>query len=64
MPSAMLDATLLSNFAHVRRPELLHNALGAAAATTPAIIAELAAGETLGWVSVCDWSWLPVKVTR
>ena len=60
MPTAVLDATLLSNFAHVRRPDLLHLALGEDAATTPAVMAELQAGEALGLVPHCDWDWLTV----
>lgn len=60
MPTALLDTTLLSNFAHIQRPDLLRIVLGEDAATVPAVIAELEAGETLGLVPVCDWSWLPI----
>jgi predicted nucleic acid-binding protein len=60
IPTAVLDATLLSNFAHGRRPDLLHLALGEGAATTPAVMAELQAGEALGLVPLCDWDWLTV----
>jgi len=60
MPIALLDTTLLSNFAQVRRPDLLRAALGPDAATTPAILAELHAGESLGLVPACDWIWLQV----
>ena len=38
--TALLDTTLLSNFAHSRRPDLLHRILGLAA-TTPQVMAEL-----------------------
>ena len=58
--SAVLDTTLLSNFAHVQRPDLLRLALGEAAATTPAVIAELRTGEAQGLVPVCDWSLIAV----
>jgi predicted nucleic acid-binding protein len=60
MPTALLDTTLLSNFAHIRRADLLRLALGEEAATTLAIIAELRAGEALGLVPSCDWNWLTV----
>jgi predicted secreted hydrolase len=45
MPFALLDTTLLSNFAQVRRPDLLRTALGPDAATTSAILSELHAGK-------------------
>lgn len=57
---ALLDTTLLSNFAHVQRPTLLQVALGINAATSPLVITELRAGETAGFVPVVDWSWLTV----
>lgn len=60
MPTILLDATLLSNFAHVQRPELLQTALGENAATTPAVMAELETGEKLGLVPACDWDWLTI----
>ncbi len=60
MPEAILDTTVLSNFAHIQRPDLLQSALGGHAATTAAVLAELRAGVTLGWVPRCDWSWLTV----
>ena len=60
MPIALLDTTLLSNFAQVRRPDLLRAALGLEAATTPAVLGELRAGESLELVPACDWSWLQV----
>lgn len=59
MPTALLDTTLLSNFAHVQRPDLLQWALKEDAATTPGVMAELKAGEALGLVPPCNWSWLP-----
>jgi predicted nucleic acid-binding protein len=60
MPIALLDTTLLSNFAQVRRPDLLRAASGPDPATTPAVLGELRAGESLGLVPACDWSWLQV----
>jgi predicted nucleic acid-binding protein len=56
----LLDTTILSNFAHVRRAELLRSALGTDAGTTPRVLAELRAGESQGLVPACDWSWLEV----
>lgn len=58
--TALLDTTLLSNFAHIRRADLLRLALGEEAATTPAVIPELRAGEALGLVPSCDWNWLTI----
>ncbi len=60
MPIAALDTTVLSNFAHVRRPDLLAAALGADLVTTPLVLAELRTGEASGHVPTCDWNWLPV----
>jgi predicted nucleic acid-binding protein len=60
MAVAFLDTTVLSNFAQVRRPELLRLALGKEMATTPLAMAELHKGESLGLVPLCDWSWLMV----
>ena len=58
MSFTLLDTTLLSNFAQVRRPDLLRESFGPDAATTPAVMAELHTGEALGLVPTCDWSWL------
>ena len=57
---ALLDTTPLSNFAHVRRPELIRDALGGRAATTPYVIREFTRGVDLGFVPPTDWTWLPV----
>lgn len=51
---ALLDTTLLSNFAHIQQPDLLHLGVGAQAATTPAVMREIQAGEQLGLVPSCD----------
>ena len=58
MPPTVLDTTILSNFAFVRRPDLLLLALGEDAATTSIALSELRSGETLGLVPRCDWRWL------
>lgn len=60
MTETILDTTLLSNFAHIQRADLLRAALGGNAVTTATVLAELRAGVTLGWVPRCDWSWLTV----
>ena len=60
MPQAILDTTLLSNFADIRRPDLLQAALGSDVSTTAAVIAEAEVRGQGGWVPRCDWSWLPV----
>jgi predicted nucleic acid-binding protein len=60
MTLSLLDATILSNFAHVRRPELVQAALGDKAATTTTVLAELRQGEALGLVPRVNWRWLTV----
>jgi predicted nucleic acid-binding protein len=60
MKPSVIDTTVLSNFAHARRSDLLQAALGADAFTTPAVMAEFHAGEERRLVPVCDWHWLPV----
>ena len=60
MTETILDTTLLSNFAHIRRADLLRATLGGNAITTATVLAELRAGIALGWVPRCDWSWLTV----
>jgi predicted nucleic acid-binding protein len=57
MAVVLLDNTVLSNFAHIERPDLLRLALPDAH-TTPQVMAELQSGVTLGRLPVCDWSWL------
>jgi hypothetical protein len=37
MPLSLLDTTILSNFAHAQRPELVQMVLGEQAATTPTV---------------------------
>ena len=60
MPKAILDTTILSNFAHIQRPDLLQSVFQTDAVTTAVVMAELKAGVVLGWVPRCDWSWLHV----
>ena len=60
MRLSLLDTTLLSNFAHAGRPDLLRLVLGETAVTTPTVLAELRRGEAAGFVPVADWAWLPV----
>lgn len=55
----LLDTTVLSNFAHIERPDLLCLALPDAA-TTPHVIAELERGVASGHLPTCDWEWLDV----
>lgn len=57
---ALLDNTVLSNFALVGQGELLRCALGADAATTEAVWAELQTGILRGRVPPQDWAWLPL----
>lgn len=59
-PSYLLDTTVLSNFAHVRHPDLPRTVLGPHLAVTPGVLAELRAGEQTGRVPSCDWGWLTV----
>lgn len=56
----VLDTTILSNFVHAGRPDLIRMSLGTLAATTPAVMAELSFGERTGEVAPCDWTWLTI----
>lgn len=57
MPLILTDTTVLNNFSQVHRPDLLRKAFSGLAA--PVIVRqELTAGERMGRVPVCDWSWL------
>jgi predicted nucleic acid-binding protein len=60
MSLSLLDTTILSNFAHVQRPDLVQFILGDEAATTPAVLAELRQGEAFGFVPRVAWDWLPL----
>lgn len=60
MRPSVVDTTVLSNFAHAQRPDLLHLLFGSTIITTPTVMAELNVGEDRKLVPVCDWGWLPV----
>ncbi len=60
MKRAVLDTTLRSNFSHLRRPDLIQQALGHDVGTTPQVMAELRAGEAQKPVPACNWSWLAI----
>ncbi|MFN8485581.1 MAG: DUF3368 domain-containing protein [Anaerolineae bacterium] len=57
---ALLDTTVLSNFALVGRPELLQSALGETAATVEEVLAEYQMGVQLGRLPSFSWTWLQV----
>lgn len=57
---ALLDNTVLSNFAIIRRPELISASLGETAATTSQVADELNTGIHTGRLPAADWSWLPI----
>jgi predicted nucleic acid-binding protein len=57
---ALLDNTVMSNFAIVERPDLLVAAFGKELATPEQAFAELATGVQFGKLPDLDWSWLPV----
>jgi len=56
----VIDTTTLSNFALIKRPELVQIALKGQGVTTAVVLAELKVGESLGLIPACDWSRLPV----
>lgn len=57
MSLILTDTTVLNNFSQVARPDLLRRVFPGLAA--PEVVRrELAAGERLGRVPVCDWFWL------
>jgi predicted nucleic acid-binding protein len=58
--TALLDNTVMSNFAAVQRPDLLRLAFGDQLATSQQAFAELQAGVHRGKLPDLDWSWLPV----
>lgn len=55
----LLDTTLLSNFAHIERLDLLALALPDAS-TTPQVMAEIQQGEAAGRLPPGDWNWLTI----
>jgi len=59
MITAVVDNTVLSNFAHVERPALLRAAFDSLVAPR-AVMNELADGVRLGRVPAVDWTWLRI----
>ena len=57
---SLLDNTVMSNFAAIERPDLLHTAFGSRLATSQQAFDELQAGVRLGKLPSLNWSWLPV----
>jgi predicted nucleic acid-binding protein len=57
---ALLDNTVMSNFAAVERPDLLRTAFGSGLATSQPAFDEWQAGVRQGKLPGLDWSWLPV----
>jgi predicted nucleic acid-binding protein len=57
--SSLADTTVLSNFAQVRRPDLLRSAYPDLAAPVQ-VWNELDLGVRRGLVPACDWSWLAI----
>lgn len=56
----VVDNTVLSNYARIRRPDLLERAVAPNAIIPPAVKQELDLGEALGIVPRLNWQWLPV----
>lgn len=59
----LLDNTVLSNFASIKRSNLVQLALSTAA-TTDTVWHELQVGITVGKLPNTDWSWLQVLVLK
>jgi uncharacterized protein len=59
MTVALSDTTVLSNFAHIQRPELLR-ALFESLYVPGSVWEELARGERDGLIPKADWKWLEV----
>lgn len=57
---SLLDNTVMSNFAVVRRPDLLVTALGEPIATSQQAFKELQAGVAAGKLPPLDWPWFTV----
>ena len=56
----LLDNTVLSNFALVKRAELLKQALETTAATPIRVMTEFQTGVERGHLPATDWKWLPI----
>jgi predicted nucleic acid-binding protein len=61
MKAALSDTTVLSNFAHIERPDLLQ-ALFSPLLAPPSVLEELRQGERRSLVPRCSWGWLEVVV--
>ena len=59
MTEAVVDNTLLSNFAHIQQPKLLESAFDQTV-TVRAVMDELEVGVQTTRIPSVDWSWLPV----
>lgn len=59
MTAAVIDNTLLSNFAHIQQPQLLEAAFDQPV-TVHAVMDELAIGVQTARIPSVDWSWLPI----
>lgn len=59
MIAAVVDTTVLSNFAHIEQPRLLANAFDQLV-TVEAVLAELTIGMASGRIPAVEWSWLTV----
>lgn len=59
MTRAVIDNTVLSNFAHIQQPMLLASAFNQPV-TVRAVMDEWEVGVTLARVPAVDWSWLPI----
>lgn len=61
MRAALADTTVLSNFAHIERPDLLR-ALFSPLLVPASVLAELVEGERRALIPKCAWDWLQVVV--
>jgi predicted nucleic acid-binding protein len=56
VPLYILDTTVLSNFSHIRRLDLIPSALAGGVATSPMVWRELEIGRDLGLVPASEWN--------
>ncbi len=54
----LIDNTVLSNFALIRHPELIHQAFVEDVGTTEQVFHEMERGVQLGRLPECQWKWL------
>lgn len=62
MTRVVMDTTILSNFAHVERVELLGILFAHSALMAPTVRRELLSGETGGHIPACDWNWVETAI--